>query len=339
MTSAAVPTQAVPTTLTEEKYEHLDPQARIDAIKREASLLARVPALNPAFVPYGEYEGIKNIIKSRVFFPGFITGPTGNGKTLQVRQACAELNREFVRANISPETDEDDLIGGFRLREGNTYFHMGPVLVAMIRGAVLLLDEIDYGTAKLACIQSVLEGEPVTLKRLGITLEPTPGFNVIATANTKGRGDMDGKYVGTNLINEALLDRFAWTIEQEYPDVKTEKKILAKNYTAAGFNMTSHAKAFIDTLAKWGDGIRDTYKKGAIEDAIATRRLVHIVRAYGIFGGDEQQALIYCTNRFGPKEKDAFVDLYNKLAPDRAAANHSGDLDDLDGAEVKNPSI
>jgi hypothetical protein len=222
-----------------------------------------------------------------------------------------------------------------------TVFHVGPALVAWIRGAVLCLDEIDYGTAKLSCIQALMEGEVLVLKRLGIQVPMTPGFNVIGTMNTKGRGDQDGKYVGTNLLNEALLDRFAWTVEQDYPDVKTEKKILAKNFTAAGFTLTTHAKVFIDTLAKWGDGIRDTHKKGGIEDGIATRRLVHIVRAYGIFGGDEQAALIYCTNRFGPKEKDAFVDLYNKFAPDRATTSHVGAVpdEDFDNVDVSSPAI
>jgi len=342
-TSERTKSTARQTSMTEKDMLDLDPQARIEAIRREASLLASVPSNFAAFVPFGDYEPIKNIIKSGKFFPGNITGPTGNGKTLQVRQACHELGREFVRANITTETDEDDLLGGFRLVNGNTVFHMGPVLVAMIRGAVLLLDELDYGTSKLSCIQAVLEGEPITLKRLGITLAPAPGFNVISTMNTKGRGDDNGKYIGTNLLNEALLDRFAWTIEQEYPDVATEKKILTKNYEAAGFKINVHAKVFIDTLAKWSNGIREAALKGVVDDIIATRRLVHIVRAYGVFDGDEQMALVYCTNRFGPKEKDAFVDLYNKFAPDRATSpSHTGAIDgddELDGKPVKSAGL
>lgn len=321
----------VATNLTESDFNAMDPQARLDAIRREVNLLAKVPENFPAFVAHGDYDAIETVIKSGVFCPVFISGPTGAGKSLNIRQACHKLNREYVRATISPESDEDDLIGGFRLVNGNTVFHVGPVLVAMVRGAILNLDEIDYGTSKLACVQSVLEGEPITLKRLGITLAPTKGFNVFATANTKGRGDADGKYIGTNLLNEALLDRFAMTIEQEYPDVKTERKILTRNFAAFGFKVTDHAKVVFDTLAKWAEAIRTTAADGGIEDTIATRRLCHIVKMYGIFNYDETKALIYGTNRYDERTRDAVIDLYNKLAPERAMAGaHTGDLDDMD---------
>jgi MoxR-like ATPase len=325
--ATVAPTSDPAMTLTAASLASMDILARMEAIKRQASLLSNIPDRAPEFVPFGDYDMIRQVVASRKFFPVFIVGLSGNGKTFQIEQACAAERREYVRVNITEETDEDDLIGGFRLVDGNTVFELGPVLVAMIRGAVLLVDEIDYASPKIACIQSVLEGRSITVKKLGIVITPTPGFTVFATANTKGRGSDDGKFVGANLLNEAFLDRFPVTVEQDYPSIAVEKKILAKTFQAEGFTMTPHAATFFDTLARWADGIRSTYAAGGIEDLIATRRLVHIVRAYGLFNGDDQKALMYCVNRFEAKVKDAFIDLYNKLAPDPDAASNVGDLD------------
>lgn len=291
---------------------------RMSAIAQTASLLARVPTKSKTFVPYGDYDMVRQVVASRQFFPIYITGLSGNGKTFQVEQACAAEGREYIRCNITNETDEDDLLGGFRLRDGNTIFEPGPAVVAMLRGAVLLLDEIDKASAKIMCLQPIMEGKPITLKKLGITIVPAPGFTVFATANTKGRGSEDGKFITSTLLDEAFLERFPITVEQEYPSVSVEKKILAKHYEAAGFAMTPHAVTFFDTLSRWAEAIRTTFAEGGIDDVMSTRRLCHIVKAYAIFGGDDSRALAYCVNRFDAKTKEAFCDLYNKLAPDAA---------------------
>lgn len=323
---AAAAAPDAPLALSAASLKSMDIFARMEAIKAQASLLANIPDKSPAFVPFGDYEMVRQVVGSRQFFPVFIVGLSGNGKTFQIEQACAAEGREYVRVNITEETDEDDLIGGFRLVDGNTIFELGPILVAMIRGAVVCIDEIDYASPKIACLQPVLEGRAITVKKLGIVISPAPGFTVFATANTKGRGSDDGKFVGANLLNEAFLDRFPVTVEQDYPSIAVEKKILAKTFVSEGFQMTPHAATFFDTLCRWADGIRSTYAAGGIEDLIATRRLVHIVRAYGLFNGDDQKALMYCVNRYDAKVKDAFIDLYNKLAPDPDAVSNVGDL-------------
>jgi hypothetical protein len=307
---------------------NIDLASKLTAMATQAaSGLAVIPAKNPAFVPFGDYDMIASVIESRNFFPVFITGLSGNGKTFGVQQACARLNREFVYCSITTETDEDDLLGGFRLRDGNTVFELGPVPVAMLRGAVILLDEVDKASAKIMCLQAIIDGQPIVIKKLGITIHPAPGFTVFATANTKGRGDETGKFVTSVLLDEAFLERFPITVEQEYPSVTVEKKILAKTFEAVGYEMTPHAVTFFDTLARWAEAIRVTYGEQGIEDVISTRRLCQIVRAYAIFGGDDTKALAYCVNRFDPKVKSAFCDLYNKLAPDAAAPSNVGSLD------------
>lgn len=294
--------------------------ANIQALVNEASALARVPEKSSAFVPFGDYDVVKQIITSRVFHPIFITGLSGNGKTFQVEQACAALNREYIRVNVTAETDEDDLIGGFRLKNGETVFELGPVVVAMLRGAVLLIDEIDLASPKILCLQSILEGNSLVIKKLGITIRPAAGFTVFATANTKGRGSDDGKFVGTNLLNEAFLERFPITIEQAYPSVATEKKILAKTFAQYGGVESAESTQFFDSLAKWADGIRATYLEAeAIDDLISTRRLVHIVKTYRIFG-DQQRAVALCLNRFDKATQATFLDLFSKVNPETAAA-------------------
>jgi len=262
-----------------------------------------VPGKDDRFVSFGNFPTLKKIIKSGIFYPSFITGLSGNGKTFGVEQACAQLNRELVRVNITIETDEDDLIGGFRLVNGDTVWHNGPVIEALQRGAILLLDEIDLASNKILCLQSILEGKGVFLKKIGKYVEPAAGFNVIATANTKGKGSDDGRFIGTNVLNEAFLERFALTFEQEYPSAATETNILKK---------ICKDDKFCARLADWADIIRKTFYDGGIDEIISTRRLVHIIQAYKIFG-DKVKAIQLCLNRFDDETKQAFLDLYDKV--------------------------
>ena len=270
-----------------------------------------VPAKNPNYVPFGNFADLKKIIKSKIFYPAFITGLSGNGKTFGVEQACAALNRELIRVNITVETDEDDLIGGFRLVNGNTVWHNGPVIEALERGAVLLLDEVDLASNKILCLQSVLEGKGIFLKKIGKYIKPAAGFNVIATANTKGKGSDDGRFIGTNVLNEAFLERFALTFEQEYPTPATETKILVGVAASVG----KHDEEFCKNLANWADIIRRTFKDGGIDEVISTRRLVHIMRAYAIWN-DRMKAIKVCVNRFDDETKESFVELYDKVDAD-----------------------
>ena len=267
-----------------------------------------VPERFNGFVPWGHFRDIKNIIKSKIFYPIFVTGLSGNGKTLNVSQACAELNREMVRVNITIETDEDDLIGGFRLVNGETKFMPGPVIEAMERGCTLLLDECDLGSNKLLCLQPVLEGKGVYLKKINKWVTPKDGFNVIATANTKGKGSDDGRFIGTNILNEAFLERFAVTMEQPYASAAVEKKIVLgsmKKYGAVD-------EEFATNLVTWAEVIRKTFFDGGVDEVISTRRLDHIVKAFAIFG-DKMQSIELCVARFDEDTKASFLDLYTKI--------------------------
>ena len=267
-----------------------------------------VPNKDKNFVSFGNYPDVKSIIKSNRFYPVFITGLSGNGKTLAVTQACADLKRELIRVNITIETDEDDLLGGFRLKDGQTVWSNGPIIEAMERGAVLLLDEIDLASNKIMCLQPVLEGSGIFVKKINKWVQPKKGFNVIATANTKGQGSEDGKFIGTNVLNEAFLERFPVTFEQKYPSVAIEKKILNNTLKSYG---KSDAK-FIDKLTTWADVIRKTYFDGGVDEIISTRRLVHITQAYSIFA-NKMKAIQMCTNRFDDDTKNSFVELYTKV--------------------------
>ena len=267
-----------------------------------------VPSKDNTFVKFGSFNDIKKVIASKLFYPVFVTGLSGNGKTFGVEQACAQLNREIIRVNITIETDEDDLIGGFRLVNGETVWHNGPVIEALERGAILLLDEIDLASNKILCLQSVLEGNGVFLKKIGRFVEPRGGFNIIATANTKGKGSDDGRFIGTNVLNEAFLERFPVTFEQSYPTPVTENKILEKIAATLGVKDADFCKRLVD----WGDIIRKTFYDGGIEEIISTRRLVHIVRAYSIFK-DKAKAIQVCTNRFDDDTKQSFMELYDKV--------------------------
>ncbi len=271
-----------------------------------------IPEKDDTFVKFGNFNDVKKIIQSRLFYPTFITGLSGNGKTFSVEQACSQLKREMIRVNITIETDEDDLIGGFRLVNGETVWHNGPVIEALERGAVLLLDEIDLASNKILCLQSILEGKGVFLKKIGRFVKPAPGFNVIATANTKGKGSDDGRFVGTNVLNEAFLERFCVTFEQPYPASAVEVRILQGVAKHLGL---TEIDEFCKRLADWGDVIRKTFYDGGIDEIISTRRLVHIIRAYSIFG-NKAKAIQVCINRFDEETKTAFLELYDKIDAD-----------------------
>ena len=268
-----------------------------------------VPKKDPVFVSFGNYPDVKSIVKSKMFYPVFITGLSGNGKTMGVTQACAENKRELIRVNITIETDEDDLLGGYRLKDGQTVWQNGPVIEAMERGAVLLLDEIDLASNKIMCLQPILEGSGVFVKKINRFIKPANGFNVIATANTKGQGSDDGKFIGTNVLNEAFLERFPITFEQSYPSVAIEQKILVATYK----NSTGKSDDdFCKKLVTWADVIRKTYFDGGVDEIISTRRLVHIIQAYAIFG-KKMKAVEVCTNRFDDDTKNSFIELYTKV--------------------------
>ncbi len=268
-----------------------------------ASATNYIPEKDDTYVQFGNFQSVRKVIQSRKFYPVFITGLSGNGKTLSVEQACSITKRELIRVNITIETDEDDLIGGFRLVNGDTVWHNGPVIEALERGAVLLLDEIDLASNKILCLQSVLEGKGVFLKKTGKYVTPKAGFNIIATANTKGKGSDDGRFVGTNILNEAFLERFPITFEQEYPSAAIETKILMN---------VGCDDVFADNLIKWAGVIRKTFFDGGVDEVITTRRLVHIVRANHIFN-DRMMAITTCTNRFDEDTKQSFIDLYTKV--------------------------
>ena len=261
-----------------------------------------IPAKYPDYVPFGFYKDLTDIIKSGDFYPVFVTGLSGNGKTLMVEQVCATLNRECIRVNISIETDESDLLGGPTLVNGNVVNRDGPVITAMKRGAILLIDEVDRGSNKLMCLQGILEGKPYYNKKNGEMVYPKDGFNVIATANTKGRGSEEGRYL-SQILDDAFLERFPITVEQEYPDAKTEKKILSP---------LIDDKEFVDHLVQWADIVRQSFDQGAVDEIISTRRLVHIAKAFKIFG-DRMKAIELCVSRFDAETKTAFLDLYSKV--------------------------
>ena len=268
--------------------------------------------IDPTFVPWGPFSDVKKVIQSEMFYPIYISGLSGNGKTFMVEQACAKLKKEFIRVQINPETDEDDLIGGFRLVNGETVFSKGPVLKAMENGAILLLDEIDRATNKIMCLQGILEGKPVLVKKTGEVVEPAPGFNIIATANTKGKGSEDGRFTAASIIDEAFLERFTISIDQQYPTAAIEKKIVTKHFEKFGVNINDDIEEFTSKLIDWADIIRKTFYDDGVDEVISTRRLCHIVQTYSIFN-DRMKAINLCIARFDEDTKEAFLDLYTKV--------------------------
>ena len=299
-----------------------------------------VPDTDPVFVPWGYFKDIKSIVSSKQFYPIFVTGLSGNGKTMNVSQACAQSKRECIRVNITIETDEDDLLGGYRLQDGQTVWQNGPVIEAMERGAILLLDEIDLASNKIMCLQPILEGNGVFLKKINKFVKPASGFNVIATANTKGQGSEDGKFIGTNILNEAFLERFPITVEQAYPTNKIESKILLNVMSEKGLTKDADIK-FASNLVTWADIIRKTYYEGGVDEIISTRRLVHIVEAFVIFK-NKMKAIEMCTNRFDVDTKTSFMDLYSKVDGGEDVSTWNSPVldteEDSDDSEDNNPS-
>ena len=302
----AKPSKAVAVKPVEEPTAVAMAATLVAAPKLEVSY---VPESVRGYVPFGHFNDVRAIVKSKRFYPVFVTGLSGNGKTMMIDQTCAAEKREMIRVNITIETDEDDLLGGFRLVDGKTVWHNGPVVTAMERGAVLLLDEVDLGSNKLMCLQPVLEGKSVFLKKISKVITPAVGFNIIATANTKGKGSDDGRFIGTNVLNEAFLERFSITMEQEYPSNKTESKILTNVMRSAGVE----SKEFVDLLIRWAEVIRKSFYDGAVSEIISTRRLVHICEAYAIFGQNREKAITLCLNRFDSDTKKTFLDFYAKI--------------------------
>ena len=334
-----LPNQSKQVDIPEVKQEIIEqPQVNIGTTNNKAENI--IPTKDETFVPFGHYKDIKNIIKSKVFYPSFITGLSGNGKTFNVQQSCANTKRECIRVNITIETDEDDLLGGYRLQDGQTVWQNGPVIEAMERGAILLLDEIDLASNKIMCLQPILEGNGVFIKKINKFVKPAPGFNVIATANTKGQGSEDGKFIGTNILNEAFLERFPITIEQSYPSNKNEIKMLENVMTQKGLTKDIDKK-FADNLITWADIIRKTFYEGGVDEIISTRRLVHIVDAYAIFK-DKMKSIQMCTNRFDNDTKTSFIDLYTKIDGGEDVSNWSNTSEteeqDSDDSEEGNVS-
>ena len=292
-----------------------DRPTTVEMTKGTTSVVTNVPDKDPLFVPFGNFSDVESIFKSNMFYPVYVTGLSGNGKTFMIEQAAAKASRELFRVNITVETDEDDLLGGFRLVNGETVWFDGPVIEAMRKGAILLLDEVDLASTKIMCLQPILEGKGVFLKKINEFVECAPGFNIVATANTKGKGDDTGNFIGAGVLNEAFLERFPITVEQEYPTNAVEKKILGKVFDKLNISDSE----FIDKLVSWADIIRKTYMEGAIDQLITTRRLVHISNAYAIFNMDRMKAITMCVNRFDEETKVAMTDLYTKVDAEATA--------------------
>jgi hypothetical protein len=280
----------------------------LDGVKEDL-----VPDVNKLYVPFGHFKDVKSVVEAKMFYPVFVTGLSGNGKTFMIEQICAKLKRECFRVNITGETDEDDLLGGFRLINGETKWFDGPVVRAMKRGGVLLLDEVDLATPKIMCLQPILEGKGVLLKKINKFIKPAEGFNIIATANTKGKGSEDGQFIGTQILNEAFLERFPLTFEQKYPTAKTETKILGGIFSAGNYDKTE-TDEFTDHLIKWAQQIRKTYDDDGCTEIITTRRLCHIANAFLIFG-DRKKSVKMCVARFDQETQSEFMRLYDSLDP------------------------
>jgi hypothetical protein len=299
----ALQAQVIPMAKPNEKSNH-----KISNVTTDLDVTNLVPVAYKNYVPFGNFDDVLSIVSSMRFFPVFISGHSGNGKTMSIEQACAKAKRKFICVSMTPETDESDLLGNYVLIDGNMEWRDGPVTTAARQGAVLCIDEIDYGAQNLSSLQRVLEGKPFMLKKKGELISPAPGFTVFATANTKGKGSDDGRYMFTNVLNEAFLERFRTTMEQEFPPVKTERKIIEKELASVG----KADDDFAEKLVTWADVIRKTFSDGGCDEVISTRRLVHIVETYGIFG-DKMKAITLCLNRFDDDTKASFVDLYTKV--------------------------
>ena len=292
---------------TSKKWENIAMAAK-ESFKKSPTTFSLIPNKDPQYVSWGHFKDIKSILESKVFYPIFVTGLSGNGKTSMIREVCAKLKRDMIRINITVETDEDDLLGGFRLINGETVWQDGPLVVAMKNGAVALIDEVDLASHKIMCLQPIMEGQPIYLKKINQLVTPVEGFNIVATANTKGKGSSDGRFMGTNILNEAFLDRFSATFYQEYPSVAHETKILKKQFSL--YDIVEDD--FVEKLVKWADVIRKSFKEGAVEDIVTTRRLIDITKSFSIFK-DKMKSVTMCLERFDDETRDSFADLYTKI--------------------------
>ena len=326
--SKAVPAASVAINMAAQVIPLAKPEpvsgSRIANVTTDLEVTDLIPVQYSNYVPFGNFEDVLSIVKSNQFFPVFITGQSGNGKTMSIEQACAKAKRKFVCVSMTPETDEGDLLGNYVLINGQMEWRDGPVTVAARQGAVLCIDEIDYGAQNLSCLQRVLEGKPFLLKKKNELVSPAPGFTVFATANTKGKGSDDGRYMFTNVLNEAFLERFPNTMEQEWPPVKVEEKIINKELDSIGRS----DEVFAKNLVSWANVIRNTFADGGCDEVVSTRRLVHIIKTFGIYG-DKKKAIEYCLNRFDADTKATFFDLYTKI---------DAGIDPTEKVEATNPA-
>ena len=305
--------------------------------KDSNTVLNLIPQKNPRYVSWGHFKDIKTILESHIFYPIFVTGLSGNGKTSMIHEVCAKLKRDLIRINITVETDEDDLLGGFRLKNGETVWEDGPLIVAMKTCAVALIDEVDLASHKIMCLQPVMEGQPIYLKKINEIVYPQKGFNIVATANTKGKGSEDGRFMGTNILNEAFLDRFSATFYQEYPAPAQEARILKKQFQMYEIE----EDGFVDNLVKWADVIRQSFKQGAVDDIITTRRLIDITKTFSIFR-DKMKSIVLCLERFDDETRESFVDFYTKVDAGVSMddlLNDKADFDDVTEKEDEEDNV
>ena len=293
---------------SQEAKASFDIQKSVSVSKTPSPVFSLIPLKDPQYVSWGHFKDIKTILESKIFYPIFVTGLSGNGKTSMIREVCAKLKRDMIRINVTVETDEDDLLGGFRLVNGETVWQDGPLVVAMRQGAIALIDEVDLASHKIMCLQPIMEGQPIYLKKINEVVYPQSGFNIVATANTKGKGSEDGRFMGTNILNEAFLDRFSATFYQEYPSPVQESKILKKQFAMNEIKEDD----FVDNLVKWADVIRRSFKEGAVDEIITTRRLIDITKTFSIFK-DKMKSVVLCLERFDDETRESFVDFYTKV--------------------------
>jgi MoxR-like ATPase len=324
-----------PSDWVKEEKEEKEPTTMDFKVKTATNTVINlIPKKDPQYVAWGHFKDIKTILESKVFYPIFVTGLSGNGKTSMIREVCAKLKRDMVRVNITVETDEDDLLGGFRLVNGETVWQDGPLVVAMKTGAIALIDEVDLASHKIMCLQPIMEGQPIYLKKINEVIYPAAGFNIVATANTKGKGSSDGRFMGTNILNEAFLDRFSATFYQEYPSTSFEEKILKKQF--AKYEISEDD--FVSKLVKWADVIRRSFKEGAVDDIVTTRRLIDITKTFSIFG-NKMKAITLCLERFDDETRDSFADLYTKVDAGASFEDITNELPAEDEIETENDTF
>ena len=278
--------------------------------KTSTDISGSIPTLKKHYVQWGNYKDVERLLASNKFFALYLTGDSGTGKDIMIEQACAKLGRAMIRVQITRETKEDQLVGSKSLVNGNIVYEDGPIVWAAENGACINLSEISAGDAnELLCLQHVLEGDAFFVKSANKWVTPKAGFCVIATDNTKGMGSDSGKFVGTNILNSAFLERFKMTMEQQYPPVKIEREILAKEMLRHKSEVDTK---FIEELSDWVAVIRKTYMDEGIDEQITTRRACHIVDVHCNFFPVDK-AIQLCTARFDDTTQAAFLTLWEKM--------------------------